>query len=121
MTQAGWLSLADYWLSLNCACHQTSSLVVFALPAAHRKRLRTTNDLERLNRELKCRTRVSMLFQNEAALLRWVTDMLMDQGSMGNGRTLGDDQLLDSFAIHDCQSQLCAQPKFINESGFVPF
>jgi transposase-like protein len=54
------------------------SLTVFRLPASHRRRLRTTNMLERLNRELKRRTRVATLFPNEAALLRLVTAILME-------------------------------------------
>ena len=53
-------------------------LTVFGLPASHRKRLRTTNALERLNRELKRRTRVATLFPNEASLLRLVTAVLME-------------------------------------------
>jgi putative transposase len=53
-------------------------LAVFALPASHRRRLRTTNVLERLNRELKRRTRVATLFPNEAALLRLVTGVLIE-------------------------------------------
>jgi len=54
------------------------SLAVFALPASHRRRLRTTNVLERINRELKRRTRVATLFPNEAALLRLVTGVLIE-------------------------------------------
>jgi putative transposase len=54
------------------------SLAVFGLPASHRRRLRTTNVLERLNRELKRRTRVATLFPNEAALLRLVTGVLIE-------------------------------------------
>jgi transposase-like protein len=54
------------------------SLTVFRLPASHRRRLRTTNMLERLNRELKRRTRVATLFPNEASLLRLVTAILME-------------------------------------------
>jgi len=54
------------------------SLAVLALPAPHREPLRTTNVLERLNRELKRRTRVATLFPNEAALLRLVTAVLME-------------------------------------------
>jgi putative transposase len=54
------------------------SLAVFGLPAAHRRRLRTTNLLERVNRELKRRTRVATLFPNEAALLRLVTGVLIE-------------------------------------------
>lgn len=54
------------------------SLTVFRLPASHRRRMRTTNMLERLNRELKRRTRVATLFPNEDSLLRLVTSVLME-------------------------------------------
>jgi len=46
---------------------------VFALSEAHRRRLRTVNGLERVNEELKRRTRVATLFPNEASLLRLVS------------------------------------------------
>jgi transposase-like protein len=51
---------------------------VFALPAPHQHRLRTTNALERVNMELKRRTRVASLFPNEASLLRLVTALLAE-------------------------------------------
>ena len=51
---------------------------VFMLPDALRRRLRTTNMLERLNREIKRRTRVASLFPNEASLLRLVSAILME-------------------------------------------
>jgi putative transposase len=51
---------------------------VFMLPDAMRRRLRTTNMLERLNREIKRRTRVASLFPNEAFLLRRVGAILME-------------------------------------------
>jgi transposase-like protein len=50
-------------------------LAVFALPESHRRRLRTTNALERINRELHRRSRVATLFPNEASLLRLVSAM----------------------------------------------
>jgi putative transposase len=53
-------------------------LAVFALPEKHRRRLRTTNMVERQNREIKRRTRVSGLFPNEASLLRLVSAILME-------------------------------------------
>lgn len=53
-------------------------LSVFQLPEEHRKRMRTTNMLERQNRELKRRTRVATLFPNEASLLRLVTAVLVE-------------------------------------------
>jgi putative transposase len=54
------------------------SLTVFDFPAAHRRRMRTSNLLERLNKEIKRRTRVAGLFPNEAALLRLVSAVLME-------------------------------------------
>lgn len=54
-------------------------LTVFRLPSSHRKRLRTSNMLERLNQELKRRTRVATLFPNDTSLLRLVTAVLMEQ------------------------------------------
>lgn len=51
---------------------------VFDLPAAHRKRLRTSNALERLNKEIARRTRVATLFPNEASLLRLASAVLVE-------------------------------------------
>jgi len=53
-------------------------LTVFALPLAHQKRLRTSNALERVNQELKRRTRVARVFPNEASLLRLVSALLAE-------------------------------------------
>lgn len=43
-----------------------------------RKRLRTTNPLELVNREIKRRTRVASIFPNEQSLLRLVTAVLVE-------------------------------------------
>ena len=53
-------------------------LTTFAFPAAHRRRLRTSNPLERVNLEIKRRTRVAGLFPNEASLLRLVSALLTE-------------------------------------------
>jgi putative transposase len=53
-------------------------LAIFALPPGHRRRLRTSNMLERLNEEIKRRTRVAGLFPNEASALRLVSAVLME-------------------------------------------
>jgi len=53
-------------------------LTVFALPEGHRKRMRTTNMLERVHEEINRRTRVAGLFPNEASLLRLVSAVLME-------------------------------------------
>ena len=49
-----------------------------SLPQAHQKRLRTTNGLDRVNQELKRRTRVARMFPNEASLLRLVSALLAE-------------------------------------------
>jgi transposase-like protein len=62
------------WLEANIP----EGLTVFALPSSHRRRLRTINMLERLNKELKRRTRVAGLFPNEASALRLVSAVAME-------------------------------------------
>jgi putative transposase len=62
------------WLESNAP----EGLAVLGVPLAHRRRLRTNNCLERLNRELKRRTRVASVFPNEASLLRLATALLME-------------------------------------------
>lgn len=51
---------------------------VFDLPHAQRARLRTTNGLERINREIKRRTRVASIFPNTASCLRLVYALLAE-------------------------------------------
>jgi putative transposase len=66
--------LAD-WAETNLE----AGFTVFGLPAPHRVRMRTTNGLERLNKELKRRTRVATLFPNPESCLRLVSAMLAEQ------------------------------------------
>jgi transposase-like protein len=51
---------------------------VFDFPAEHRRRLRTTNMLERLSQEIRRRTRVVNIFPNEASCLRLTSAILME-------------------------------------------
>ncbi len=51
---------------------------VFSLPSNHRRRMRTTNLIERLNEEIRRRTRVARLFPNEASCLRLVSAVLIE-------------------------------------------
>lgn len=62
------------WLPENIP----QGLTVFGLEAAHRRLLRTTNGLERLNQEVKRRTAVVGIFPNEASCLRLVSAILME-------------------------------------------
>jgi putative transposase len=58
--------------------HLPEGLIVFAFPEAHWRLIRTTNGLERLNQEIRRRTRVARLFPNEASCLRLVTAVVME-------------------------------------------
>lgn len=53
-------------------------LTVFCLPEKHRQRMRTSNVVERTNKEIKRRTRVATLFPNEKSCLRLVSAILME-------------------------------------------
>ena len=61
-------------------------LAVFAVPRSHRRRLRTSNMLERLNEELKRRTRVAGLFPE-----RRLAAPAGQCGADGSERGLGDE------------------------------
>jgi len=62
------------WLEANIP----EGLAVFSFPADHRRRIRTTNGLERVSQEVHRRTRVVGIFPNEAACLRLVSAILME-------------------------------------------
>lgn len=58
--------------------HGEEMLAVYALPEHHRKRMRTTNMVERLNEEFRRRTRVIRVFPNEAACVRMISVLAME-------------------------------------------
>lgn len=62
------------WLDENV----DEGLTVYDLPSDHRVRLRTTNGLERTNKELKRRTKVVGVFPNKESALRLVTARLIE-------------------------------------------
>jgi len=53
---------------------------VFSFPRDHQRRLRTSNQLERLSQEIKRRTRVVRVFPNEQSCLRLISAILMEIG-----------------------------------------
>jgi putative transposase len=68
---ASWL--AD-WMEKNIP----EDLTVFAFPVKHQRKLRTSNPIERLNREIRRRTAVLSIFPNEASCLRLISAVLME-------------------------------------------
>jgi transposase-like protein len=77
--------LADRWrrshrkVAEHIEEHVEECLSCLAFPEAHRRRIRTTNGLERFNQEIKRRTRVVRIFPNREACLRLVTAMAVEQ------------------------------------------
>jgi putative transposase len=59
--------------------HIEECLSCLAFPESHRRRIRTTNGLERLNQEIKRRTRVVRIFPNREACLRLVAALAIEQ------------------------------------------
>jgi putative transposase len=65
---------------LSCWLEESlpEGLTVFAFPEGHRRLLRTTNGVERVNREIHRRTQVASIFPNEASCERLVSALLME-------------------------------------------
>ena len=51
---------------------------VLVLPERYRKRLRTTNGIERLNEEIRRRERVIRIFPNRESVVRLIGALLME-------------------------------------------
>lgn len=73
------LNARGYLIAANTIEKFLPELISYtAFPKQHGKRLRTTNMMERVNKELKRRTKVVGVFPNEESLLRLVGSILMD-------------------------------------------
>lgn len=62
------------WLNANIE----EGLVVYNYPKEHRLKIRTSNCLERVNKEIRRRTKIAGLFPNESSCLRLVTAVLQE-------------------------------------------
>ena len=80
-------------------------LSIFNFPISHRRRIRTTNSLERFNQEIKRRTRVVRIFPNQESAIRlisalaieqseeWMTGkMYLDMGELRNEEYINENQ-----------------------------
>ena len=70
------------WLEENIE----ETLVVLELPIEHRKKMKSTNMLERLNQELKRRSRVVRIFPNDASCMRLLGALCQETSEGWAGR-----------------------------------
>jgi transposase-like protein len=86
--------------------HVEECLTCLAFPESHRRRIRTTNAQERLNQEIKRRTRVVRIFPNREACLRLVTALAVEQSEEWvTGRRYLDMQELEEFRHEEREAQ----------------
>jgi transposase-like protein len=99
--------LADRWreshpkIAEHLEEHVEECLSCLAFPDSHRRRIRTTNVLERLNQEIKRRTRVVRIFPNRRSCLRLVTALAVEQSE----EWITGRRYLDMSELEDHRSQ----------------
>src|SRR5690606_30778809 len=75
------------------------TLACFAFPETHRRRIRSTNGIERFNQELKRRSRVVRIFPNRESCLRLMTALCVEQSEEWlSGKRYLDMSLLETPA-----------------------
>ena len=74
-----WRAKGNEKVACHIEEHIEECLSCLAFPESHRRRIRTTNGLERLNQEIKRRSRVVRIFPNERSCLRLVSALAVEQ------------------------------------------
>jgi transposase-like protein len=87
--------------------HVEECLACLSFPESHRRRIRTTNGLERFNQELKRRTRVVRIFPNSNSCLRLVTALAVEQSEewVTGRRYLNMEELREHRSSGDCEAE----------------
>mgnify|MGYP003330907686 CR=1 FL=1 len=87
-------------------------LAFYRFPAAHWSKLRSTNPLERLNKEIGRRSDVVGIFPNDAAITRLVGAVLLEQDEHWQleGRRMVSAESMSAIpSLEDLPAQPCLQ------------
>jgi len=107
-------SVADRWrgkgyekVAEHLEEHVEECLSCLSFPESHRRRIRTTNGLERFNQELKRRTRVVRIFPNREACLRLVTALAVEHSEewITGRRYLDMEELREHRQLEECEAE----------------
>lgn len=81
------------------------SIACLSFPTSHRRRIRTTNSLERFNEEIRRRTRVVRIFPNPESAIRLITALAIEQTEewLTGKRYLNMEDLNDEESSTDVQ------------------
>lgn len=82
------------------------AMTVLALPAGYRRFLRTSNHLERVNKELKRRSKVIGVFPNEESLIRLMGSVLLELHERYSLEQKLNISKKDKIALSHCKKQL---------------
>ncbi len=87
--------------------HIEECLACLCFPESHRRRIRTTNGLERFNQELKRRTRVVRIFPDRESCLRLVSALAVEQSEewLTGRRYLEMEELREHRRSEDCEAE----------------
>ena len=87
--------------------HIEECLSCLAFPESHRRRIRTTNGLERLNQEIKRRTRVVRIFPNRESCSRLVSALAVEQSEewLTGRRYLDMQELREHRRSQECEAE----------------
>ena len=84
-----------------------SAMTVMQLPIGMRRFFRTSNHIERLNKELKRRSKVIGIFPNEESLVRLIGSVLIEKNSiLQNNKSIFSSSSYQSLLSSDVRNQL---------------
>jgi putative transposase len=105
---AGWLKRWQEKYAKLCAWVEDNigeTLSYYSLPHGHHKHLKSTNMLERLNEEIKRRTRVVRIFPNEQSCLRLIRALAVET----HENWIEAHRYLDMNLLHEHKKELLMQ------------